>query len=226
MKKLVCLLIVALLAADAYAVTITPHPTTMTAPGGYVWDPPRIGDESCNILWTSTEHRDIAQIFTPDVDLFMNDFAYRLNPRGGEYAIYIPNSREINVSLYELIDGGSANALSQGTLLISWTDLLTSALNNPAPDSIITFNVDSSCPLWAGHTYAIKFGMASMGGGYLSYGVFGPEAYASAGNRVEYIGDDPLIHYQGWRTGRYAITPEPATLVLLSLGGLLLRRRK
>ena len=237
MKKIVCLIVVLLLAVSVNAGTITGVNTGTATPGGaYVYDPPRIGNESRIIMWDNEAesewgggHRDLVQIFTPDVSLSMSDFAFRLDPRGGESSIYIPNDRECKVELYQM--GASNYDPSQGTLLNAWTNgMLTSALNNPAPDSWFTFSFGEAYSLSAGVTYAVKFGMAypvgssKWDGGFLSYGIFNPEAYA--GNWAVYTGGDDQHYHKTWRTGRYAISPEPATLALLSLGGLLLRRRK
>ncbi len=238
MKKLVFLLVL-LLAVGAYAGTSTNITIFTSPPSGpvpVIYDPPRIGNESRIIMWDSEPesdwgggHRDIVQIFTPDVSLSMSDFAFRLDPRGGESSIYIPRDRECKVELYQM--GASNYDPSQGTLLNAWTGgMLTSALNNPAPDSWIGFTFDSAYNLNAGVTYAVKFGMAypvgssKWDGGFISYGIFDPEAYA--GNWAVYTGGDDQHYHKTWRTGRYAITPEPATIALISLGGLWLRRRK
>ena len=239
MKKLVCLFVL-LLAVSVNAGTITGVSTGVGTPVGYFYDPPKIGNESRIIVWSNEPesswgggHRDLVQIFTPDVSLLMEDFSFRMDPRGGDSAAYIPSGagREMGLELYEMSTASTYDIGLAGTLQTSWTGMVTGAqVNGSAPNSWFTFSFGEAYSLNAGVTYAVKFGFtypvgsSKWDGGFLSYGIFDPEAYA--GNWAVYTGGDPQVYYKTWRTGRYAISPEPATLALLSLGGLLLRRRK
>jgi len=247
MKKNVCLIVVLALAVSVNAGTITGVSTgTATPDAAYVYDPPRIGDDSLRIVWDSEPesgwgggHRDVGQNFMLDTEhtgLPLTGFAFRMDPRGGETSAYMPMpsgpGREIKIELYELSTGTNGNfdyGLSAPPKT-SWTGMVTSAMvNGSAAESWVVFQFGEVYSLDAGVLYGIKIGWTEMvgtsiwDGGFISYGIFGTEV--GGNNWAVYTGGDDQHYHKTW-SGRYALLPEPATLALLSLGGLLLRRRK
>ena len=219
--------------------TITGVSTGIGTPvGGYFYDPPKIGNESRIIIWNDEPesswgggHRDLVQIFTPDVSMSMEDFSFRMDPRGGDSAAYMDSSgRDMVIGLYEMSTASTYDIGAAGTLKTSWTGHVTAAqVNGAAAESWATFSFGEAYALEAGVSYGLRLGMTSMSGsdkwgGFIGYGFFDPEGFSSEWG--VYTGGAAQTYYKTWRDGRFAlITPEPATLALLGIGGLLLRRR-